>query len=95
MRSETRQLDSTLDAGKLFHPVTRGILLLENSALNGSEVSAVLATQENSYEYDRVISGLEEQWPNHRLFRRDRDTRKATHITAMAGLLNLLPTSTS
>ena len=50
-----KRLDITQDAGKLFHPVIRGILLLENSGLNGSEVSAVLATQENSYEYDRVM----------------------------------------
>ena len=67
-----KRLDNTLDAGKLFHPVIRGLLLLGNSGFNRSEVSAVLATQENSYEYDRVIDGLEEEWPNHRLFQRDR-----------------------
>ena len=53
-----KRLDHTLDAGKLFHPVMRGILLLANSGLNGSEVSAVLATQENSNDYDRAMSGL-------------------------------------
>ena len=31
---------------------------LENSGLNGSEVGAVLATQENSYDYVRVLGGL-------------------------------------
>ena len=49
----------------------------ESSGLNGSEVSAILATQENSYEYGRVMSGLEKQWPNHQLFQRDRDTKKS------------------
>ena len=36
-----------------------GILVLESSGSNGSEVSAVLATQENSYDNARVVSGLE------------------------------------
>ena len=40
-------------------------------------MSAVLPTQENSYEYDRVMSGLEEQWPNRRLFQRDHETKKS------------------
>ena len=38
--------------------MSRGIRLLENSGLNGSEVGAVLATQENSYDYVRVLGGL-------------------------------------
>ena len=50
MGQALKRLDKTLDTGKLFHPVIRGILLLENSGLNGSEVSTVLATQENSYD---------------------------------------------
>ena len=50
-----KRLDNTLDAGKLFHPVMREILLLESIGLNASEVSAVLATQKDSYNYDRVI----------------------------------------
>ena len=61
-----------MDAGRLFHTAIRGNLLLENSGLNGSEVSAILATQVNSYEFERITSGLEEQWPNHQL----RDTMK-------------------
>ena len=51
----------------------RRILLLAISGLTGSEVSAVLAT----HEKDRVMSGLEEQWPNHRPFQRDRDTKQS------------------
>ena len=57
-----KRLDNTLGASKLFHPVIRGILLLENSGLDASEASAVLATQENSYDYACAMSGLEE-WP--------------------------------
>ena len=71
-----KRLENSLDAGKLYHPVIRGILLLENSGLNGSEVSAILATQQSSYDYDRVKKGLEEQWPNHRLFQRYRGAKK-------------------
>ena len=55
----------------------RRILLFDNSGLNRSEVSAVLATGENNYDYDGVMSGLEEQRPNHRLFQRDSDTKKS------------------
>ena len=66
----------------------------QHSGLNGSEVSTVLATQENSYEYERVMTGLEEQWPKHRLFRRDRDTEKS-HAHSMAGLVNLSATTKS
>ena len=71
------RLDNTLDASKLFHPGDHGILLLGYSGLNGSDVSAVLTTQENSYDNDRVMSGLEEHWLNHRLFQRDRDVKKS------------------
>ena len=56
-----KRLDGTKDGGKLFHPVITGIHLLENNGLNGSEVSAVLATQENNCDHDRVMTGLEEQ----------------------------------
>ena len=63
---------SALDASKPCRPV-----LLENTGLNGSEVCAVLATPENSYDYDRVMSGREELWPKHRLFERDRDAKKS------------------
>ena len=59
-----------------FHAVIMGILVLESSGSNGSEVSAVLATQENRHDDARVVSGLEGQWPNHRLFQRDRDVKK-------------------
>ena len=48
-------------------------ILLESSGLNGLEVSAILAPQQNSYGHDR-----EEQWPNHRLFQRDRDAKKTS-----------------
>ena len=56
-----------------------GILVLESSGSNGSEVSAVLAIQENSYDDVRVVSGQKEQWPNHRRFQRDRDVKKNVH----------------
>ena len=81
-----KRLDITLDAGKLFHPVIRGILLLENNGLNGSEVSAVLATQENSYGYEAVMSG----WRNSgRII--DSSSESATRRKA----LKYLPTTMS
>ena len=69
-----------------------GILVLESSVSNGSEVGAVLAIQENSYDDVRVVSGQKEQWPNHRRSQPDGDVKKNTHITAMAGPLNVLAT---
>ena len=47
--------NNELDTAKLFHPVILGILFLENNDLNGSDISAVLATQNNNYEYARVL----------------------------------------
>ena len=68
---------NTLDADKLFRAVIMGILVLESSGSNGSEVSAVLATQVNRHDHARVKSGQNEQWPNHRRFLSDRDVNQS------------------
>ena len=67
---------------KLFNGVIRGILLLENSGLNGSEVSAVL-------DHDRVMNGLAEKWPATATRR-----RRARSIMAMTGTWNFLEETT-
>ena len=66
-----------LDVDKLFRAVIMGILVRGSSGSNGSEVSAVLATQENRHDHARVKSGQNEQWPNHRRFQRDRDVNQS------------------
>ena len=51
--------------------------MLESRGSNGSEVNAVLATQENRHDVVRVKSGQKEPWPNHRRFQRDRDVNQS------------------
>ena len=88
-----KRLDITLDASKLFHPVIRGILVLGTSGLNGSEVRArswpLKKTALNTIVYwrssGRIVDSSSETATR----------RKATRITAMAGPVNLLPTTTS
>ena len=75
-----KRLANSLDASKLFHHTISGILLVDHSGLNGSDVGAVLTAQQNSYDYDRVMNGLEEQWPNHHLFQRDRNAKKTIQV---------------
>ena len=71
-------VDDAVVPKKLFHPVIQGVLLLEYSGLNPSEVSAVLGPQGNKYDWDSVLTGLTEQWPDQRLFLRDKDLKHTT-----------------
>ena len=46
--TESASAPHWMDTGKFSHPVIRRSLLIENSGLEGPEVSAILASQENS-----------------------------------------------
>ena len=80
-----KTLDTDVDPDKLFHPVLLGILFLENTNLNPSEVASGMATTQNDYKYDKIIGALQGQWPDARLLSRDGSVRRGAHAVSALG----------
>ena len=74
-----KTIDAAIDPTKVFHPILRGIIYLENSGLNESEQANILGVTLNSYEREKIHEACIGQWSDSRLFGRDNANKRHAH----------------